>query len=255
MLTFSPIAKKYPLKRPNTKITFKIRIENKGTGPARELRLDLVFSDDCLRVQSTPIELGTIQAGASFILDIDAEVVMPSDRATLLAQFSWARLGRRSEEDHDFQVLAQREDVDWDTVELTEPYSTEPVTTGDELIGRKDELTRLLRLANLRIVGSGFIYGQKRVGKTSLANAVEEILESRTDADWVVINKGSGDYVGDDASSTLRELGDVLVYAMKQRIPGLESVSSPDFANGLAPLSGFVDQALLHNDIRLFFYT
>ena len=30
-------------------------------------------------------------------------------------------------------------------------------------------------------------------------------------------------------------------------------MSTPDFANGLAPLSGFVDQALLHGDIRLFF--
>ena len=253
-LHFSPIAKKYPLERTDTDIVFKVRITNDGTGPARELRLDEVVPvDDCLQVQTESTELGTIQAGDSVVLDIDAKVVASSDRATLLAQFSWVRLGHRSEEDREFQVVGQREDVDWGRVELTEPYSTEPVTSGDDLIGRKGELTRLLRLASLKTVGSGFIYGQKRVGKTSLANAVEEILESQVDANWVVINKGSGDYVGDDASSTLRELGNVLVYAMKRRIPGLESVPTPDFANGLAPLSGFVDQALLHSDMRLFF--
>ena len=252
-LTLSPIAKKYPLTRPDSTIVFKIRISNDGTGPARDLRLEEVVSNDCLLVQTSSMELGTIQAGDSFVLDIFATIVTPCGETKLLVLLSWSEPGRRIEGTHEFPVVSQREDVDWDSVELKEPYSLEAVKTGDELIGRRAELRRLLRLANNQSVGSGFIYGQKRVGKTSLANAVEESLKSSSDMDWIVINKGSGDYVGDDAISTLRTLGDVLVQAMKQRIPGLADVPSPDFTNGLAPLSGFVDEVLSRNDLRLLF--
>ena len=252
-LAFSPIAKKYPLQRTGTTIVFKVRITNNGSGPARDLRLDEVDADESLRVQTRPTELGTIHAGDSFVLDIVATVETPSDQASLLAHISWARPGQRNEEIYDFSVTAQREDVDWDMVELTEPYSLEAVTTGNDLIGRKDELTRLLRLASLKMVGSGVIYGQKRVGKTSLANAVAENLESSQDKNWIVVSKGSGDYVSDDAASTLRTLGEVLVQGMKQRIPSLANEPCPDFTNGLAPLSGFVDKALSENDLRLLF--
>ena len=252
-LIFAPIAKKYPLERTDTNIAFKISIANHGTGPARDLRLDAAASDDYLSVQTPSMELGTIQAGESFVLDIVATVVAPCKEAELLVQLSWTGYAGRVKEMPAFLVIAQRTDVDWETVALTEPYSLEAVTTENDLIDRNKELTRLIRLTNSQTVGSGFIYGQKRVGKTSLANAVAESLESRKDATWVVINKGSGDYVGSDASSTLRTLGEVLVQAMKERIPALATVPSPEFTSGLAPLSSFVDQALSGENLRLLF--
>lgn len=252
-LTFSPIAKKYPLERPRTRIYFKIRIVNDGTGPARNVRLDEVVCDDCIRVENSSIELGTIRPGDSFVLDIVATVVAPSSRASLLARLSWSRLGGRTEETHEFEIAAQKRDVDWDGVELTEPYSLEPVTSGHDLIGRQNELNRLVRLTNLRTVGSGFIYGQKRVGKTSLANAVAEHLLSDQHANWIVISKGSGDYVSDEPTTTLRNLGNVLVNGLRENVPRLACLPRPDFENGLAPLSGFVDQALADKDLRLLF--
>ena len=102
-------------------------------------------------------------------------------------------------------------------------------------------------------MGSGFIFGQKRVGKTSLANAVEESLESNPDVKWVVISKGSGDYVGDDAHSTLRTMGEVLAQAVIERVPHLSDIPPLDFTNGLSPLSRLVDQALAHRDLRILF--
>ena len=252
-LEIKPIDKKYPLSRPNTTIEYKVRIENNGTGPAREIRIDEVETDACLRVESSPTELLTINPGASRVLDIVAKVEEPSKKAELYLQLSWSRPGGRSEKVKTFTIRAQREDVDWDTVEFTEPYSLEAVTSEDDLIGRKDELKRLLRLTNLQTVGSSYIYGQKRVGKTSLANAVAERLQSSSDANWVVISKGSGDYVSKDAISTLQTLGNVLAQDMTQKIPGLADAPFPDFANGLAPLSGFVDRALNNKDLRLLF--
>ena len=252
-LDISAIAKKYPLQRQYEKINFKIKITNVGNGPARELRLDELVADPCLNVEISQTELGTIQPGSSFVVDIPVMVLVPATEAKLVVQFSWLRPRGRSESEKEFTFVAQREDIKWDEVELTEPYSLEAVTTSDELIGREEELRRLLRLTSLQTVGSGFIYGHKRVGKTSLANAVEERLKSEAAIKWVVINKGSGDYVGDDASSTLRNLGDVLAQAMLESIPQLAAVPFPDFTNGLAPLSGFVDKALTDKELRLLF--
>ncbi len=252
-LNITTIAKKYPLLRLHERINLKIRITNVGNGPARELRLDELVSDTCLSVETTQIELGTIQPGSSFVVDIQVRVMAPASEARLVVQFSWLRPRGRSEFEQEFTVVAQREDIDWDQVELTEPYSLEAIRTRDELIGREEELKRLLRLTSLQTVGSGFIYGHKRVGKTSLANAVEERLTTGTEIEWVVINKGSGDYVGGDAASTLRSLGDVLAQAMSEKIPALASVPLPDFKNGLAPLSGFVDKALRDKNLSLLF--
>lgn len=252
-VSLSPIAKKYPLAAPGRKIAVKVRIGNTGTGPARNMRVEQIICDNCLSIETSETALGTIQAGDSLVFDIESEVLTPSNQADFIVVLSWERLGDRRTLECEFSVEAQKEDIEWERVELTEPYSLEAVTSGNDLIGRKNELRQLYRLANLKAVGSGFIYGQKRVGKTSLANALAESLESSDDANWVVISKGSGDYVGDNASSTLRTLGEVLVYALKRRIPGVNDIPTPDFSNGLAPLSSFVDEALRLNNCRILF--
>ena len=252
-LELSPITKKYPLRRTGATVEFKIRISNLGSGPARDVRLDEVAADECLELVSSSTGIGTVQAGDTRLFGIKAKLVAPCDETTLLAELSWERLGKRNTKNLEFILQSQRDDIDWDRVGVTEPYSLEPITIETELIGRKAELTRLFRLASQRAVGSGFIYGQKRVGKTSLANALGARLESEAEGIWIVINKGSGDYVRDNANSTLKALGEVLVQAMKDRIPGLASVPSPDFVDGLAPLSNFVDQALSLGDFRILF--
>ncbi len=252
-LRFSSIDKKYPLEQRDAQIAFKVRIENLGPGHARDVKLEEADSDPSLRLKTEATALGTLEAEGSFVLDIVGTVVTPSTDVDLVAMFSWSRLGERIEKICDFQVKAQRADVDWVSVELQEPYSLEAITSGEDLIGRKAELRRLLRRANSPAVGSGFISGQKRVGKTSLANAVAERLESNPDMDWIVIKKGSGGYIGSDAASTLKALGNVLVQEMKHRIPGIAEIPLPDFSGGLAPLSSFVDAVLRQNSTRLLF--
>ncbi len=250
---FTPTEKKYPLEQPGAEIIYKVKIANDGSGPIRDIRLEEIVLDPPLKVKSAPTALGTIQSDKSIIIDIAAIVLKPCSQAKLMAEFSWVKPGERLTQVVEFEIAAQKADVDWEGVEESSPYSLEAVTTGDELIGRKAELKSLLRLANLKTVGSAFIYGQKRVGKTSLANALAESLESRKDANWIVISKGSGDYIGDDAKSTLQNLGEVLVRAMKERIHALANLSQPDFTNGLSPLSSVIDNALMEKDLRLLF--
>ena len=251
-ISFLPISKKYPLQRVGATIAIKIRILNDGTGPARDLQLDKVTSDPCLTIKTSPILLGTIRPGDSFVFDILAEVSEASEQSTLMAELSSARLGERIEHPLKLTVESQRENVEWESVETKEPYSLEAVSSDAELVGRKSELLQLMRSITVPTVGSGFICGQKRVGKTSLANAVKNRLQRTSDEDWVVIYRGSGEYLANDAASTLRQMGEVLAEALKANIPQMSKVKIPDFSNGIAPLSGLIDQALKHTDKLLF---
>ena len=76
-------------------------------------------------------------------------------------------------------------------------------------------------------------------------------LEADHNSGWVVISKGSGDYVASTATSTIKDLGEVLVRSIKSRIPQVAAIAMPDFTYGLAPLSGFVDQVLEKSHCRL----
>ena len=251
-LSFSPISKKYPLRRVDETIAIKVRITNDGTGPALDLQLDRVTSDSCLAIQTSPNSLGTIRAGDSFVFDILAKVVEVSEQSALTAELSSTRLGDRIEHPLNLTIESQKENVDWESVETKEPYSLEAVVSDSELAGRRNELLQLMRLTTVPTVGSGFIYGQRRVGKTSLANAVKNWLQRIPDEDWVVIYTGSGEYISKDASSTLRRMGEILAESLKREIPQMSKVEIPDFSSGIAPLSGLIDQALKHTDKLLF---
>ena len=251
-ISFLPISKKYPLQRVGATIAIKIRILNDGTGPARDLQLDKVTSDSCLTIKTSPFLIGTIRPGDSFVFDILAEVSEVSEQSTLMVELSSARLGERIEHPLELTVESQRENVDWESVETKEPYSLEAVSSDADLVGRRSELLQLMRSITVPTVGSGFIYGQKRVGKTSIANAVKNRLQRMSNEDWVVIYKGSGEYLAKDAASTLRQMGEVLAQALKLNIPQMSKVKLPDFSNGIAPLSGLIDQALKHTDRLLF---
>ena len=244
LLGLTPIAKKYPLLRKDTNMVVRVRIENSGTGSARDLKLEWITSDTCLELEIEEAGFGTLRSGETLLFDLPAKVISPESQAQFIAALTWTRLGKIEGKEFVFEIGAQREDVDWETVELSDPYSLEAITTGAELIGRKTEVTQLLRRANSAHVSSALIYGQKRVGKTSLANAIGENLESDESTDWIVVNKGSGDYVSKDANSTLTRLGEALVEGVKVQVPALRHYPDPDFSDGLAPLSIFVDSVL-----------
>ncbi len=252
-LDLVPIAKRYPLAQAGITFALKVRITNSGTGSARNLQFELVDLDATVAIHTDSTLLGTLGPGDSLVFDLIAEVVTECEQADLWVRLSWLRLGREESEEYEFTVTAQREGIDWDEVTYTEPYSLEAITSGAELVGREIELIQLRRLVTQKNVGSGFIFGQKRVGKTSLANVLAMQLAADTGTQWIVISKGSGDYVSSTASSTIKNLGEVLVRAIKQALPQMNNVSTPDFNHGLAPLSGLIDDVLQMCNCRLLF--
>jgi len=253
-IEIAAIDKKYPLEQPDTMFTFHVKLTNKGSRPVRDITLDEIITDPQIQLDTRPTHWGTVYPRSSEIFGIDATVLTKCTSANILISLTWANIGGpRISNEMETVLTAQRADVDWDDKASVEPYSLEAVTDEQDLVGRKRELNTLQRLTRQQSIGSAFIFGQKRVGKTSIANAVSKILSSDPNQNWIVIYKGAGDYVATNAETTMKRLGYVLAEDLRKRVLGLSTFQVHDFEDGLAPLSTVVDEALDKTDAKLLF--
>ena len=253
ILRHSAMEKRYPFKEPGTTVVFYVTVENTGTGTARDIKLEPLQTNPALSEITDPSPVLALRVGDSVEFRITGTVVSASDKVDLDIRLSWRRnSGQDENKEESLTFWAQKSDVDWNAVRSEQPYDhTAPVTSTDHLYGREDELTKLVRTANSLTVGSAYLYGQKRVGKTSLAYALAEKLRAagqEAGQDWIVIYVGSGDYVMGDAVSTFTQLGqylfDQIRRKVERRIPNIMAYPMPDFTKGLAPLSNFIDHVL-----------
>ena len=133
----------------------------------------------------------------------------------------WGVIGNTNTRRLDFSVKveAQRTDLDWDALSLMEPYSLEVAYEGD-FYGRKDAVNRILRRLAPDSMQSSYITGQKRVGKSSLAKAIEsQIVSSSSFENYHVLYLECGEIRHTTGMETLEELGNQLDDFLKYRLP------------------------------------
>ena len=264
-LRYSAMEKRYPFKEPGSEVVFYITVQNSGTGPAKELTLETLQVGPSITETTEPPPVMTLRPGDSEEFRITGRVGRPCDQVELPIRFSWRRNnGQEEHKEQVFAFLAQKDDVDWSAVSSERPYDhTAPVTSTDNLYGREAELAKLVETASTQSVGSAYLFGQKRVGKTSLANALAEQLRIKgeeTGKRWIVIDAENGAYVMADAVSTLTRLGEFLFEQIRRKmvplIPNIMEYPAPDFTKGLAPLSIFIDHVLAtdHEDSLRFLF-
>src|SRR5262249_33691532 len=114
--------------------------------------------------------------------------------------------GTRHSISQDFELQGQRKDIDWSDLSKSDPYRLEPVSNEADLVGRSEILNDLISRICGPSVGSFFIYGQKRVGKTSVAKTLNDrLLQESTPYHFIYLE--GGDYVHPDARTTISFLG------------------------------------------------
>jgi hypothetical protein len=158
--------------------SFYCRLVNKGEGLAREVRLALperLPVDVMLVHPSLPFD---IPPGADQILKFTvkptnpiASVCVPMScncRTVLRADYK-IRL--------ELQVEQQSSQPDWAALEQEPPYSINPIRQAEKLFGRNRVLSELVLHAGQR--KSTFLWGQKRIGKTSLLQVLVDQLRKR----------------------------------------------------------------------------
>ena len=250
-LYLAELGKKYPFTIREGEVRLAFAVENKGPGIAFDVDL-AIDPDDELSLTTPSQFLDQIESGERLEpVEFTATVAKPTAGSVMVAcTLTWTAGDGSIRTVEDFvDLLPQPSDIPWDALEHAEPYSLEPVARADDLIGRSEETRLLISKIRAQSLGSFCIYGQRRVGKTSVVATLADMPEL---ADTTILNLETGNVIVPDARETINNLAKTICTNLLQGNPRLRGLTVPDFAGALAPLDGFLTAAFrLDPSLRL----
>ncbi|MFQ5752639.1 MAG: ATP-binding protein [bacterium] len=230
---------KYPFHIENKKISIKIELENLGPGYAFNTLVEMTDFDDNLEIINPSIFIGSLRPGRSTIAFETIVKKCIDYKPSLIGYFSWNSHSKPTiKQDFIFELTPQRSNLDWKKLKTSKPYSLEAVVTEEELVGRDELIQRLLAKVSSSQIESTIIYGQKRVGKTSIAKTLQSKLKKQSNYSVIYIGVGSLDKLS--SIKFVSSIGSEIVYEINYD-PELArlGIEEPQFDGALAPLIHF----------------
>ena len=241
-LEISPSGKKYPFHTPGLDVRLEVLVSNRGTGFALSTDVRCIECESLVITQAR-LFIGTVRPNAEMRIDIRAQVASPTEFAVLILEVRWKNIdGTSADISAIVEFSTQQANVDWLALEQSDPYHLEPVTTAHDLVGRDEQIGRLLSKVRPGSVGSAFVFGQKRVGKTSIAKTLLARLKSESMINIVTVYLESGDYICPDPAKTIESLGRKLCNGVRLADRRFIGVDVPVFTDALNPLSDFLGE-------------
>ena len=250
-LTLKELGKKYPFTTSDAHVRLAFAVENIGTGIALDVDIS-IEADSCLSLPSSSQFFDQIDSGERYEpVQFSASVAEPTAESVLVQwTLNWTNGdGSRKHSADILELPAQPSDIPWDDLAYAEPYSLEPVREAKHLIGRSEQMSSLISKIKADSVGSFCIYGQRRVGKTSVVATLEDMPDL---AGTTLLYLDAGMFIVADARETINNLGNQICADILQRNSRLAELTPPTFAGALAPLHGFFTRAFnLDPSLRL----
>ena len=228
--------KRYRLDMPGTPVGLRIALTNAGPGVARNVMLRLTA--DSLRFRQDTREFSSLSVGTREVV-FEGQVSSANPSAEALAELAWdSGPGRRDSELIELQLALQNKVIDWSKHEFDDPYSLMPVASETELAGRTPQFRALVGAARSPSPKTLVIQGQKRVGKTSLLNALASELRELNQPGVIYVAISGGDIISADPSRFVPRFGKAVCDEVRLD-ERFSTVESPNFDDTLAPLKGF----------------
>lgn len=247
-LSLEPLSKKYPLHIDENEIDIRLVLHNLGDGTAFDVQVEIEGTHD-LKLERSELSIGTLAPRSSRTLHFPARVLQSQPLALLGASVHWMNFDRRpSSFNTDLELEGQDPNIDWMSLAKSRPYSLD-VAIGDRFVGRASDLDRLRGYVNSPNPGSLYLWGHKRVGKTSLIRALADSLHA-SDDDFAVV------YLETIRELTPAETTDAMCRRLVARLraadPRFADVAEPTYTGTLSPLNDFLDRLhVLAPDKRL----
>jgi hypothetical protein len=250
--------KKYPLTHLNEIIDLNLIIKNLGPGHAFETSIELK-EKECTDIEVIEKNrfLGYLEQ--TFIsIDLPVKIINICSDIIISGICRWKDYSNEiKEEPFDFIIEAQNPNVDWAKIEneKPQPYSLKPVSKEQNLIGRKVILRELKKLSKSREgVGSHVIYGQRRVGKTSLVQALANLLKKDKDKNFKVFYTRAGHFhFANDPKETLNTLVNDIYKDITQD-DRFADISPPDQKGSFSTISAFLKNVIIREpDYKILF--
>jgi len=224
----------YPLHMPGAEILWKFLVINDGPGYAFDVSVEIVDQEG-LEITAPIISVGQLEVGKT---ERYAKAVVKNKTNSdfvVIGKVFWTNFDR-SEGESDFfhEITSQRTDLDWEKLETEKPYSLEAVETEEELVGRKEVIESLYAKLTSNQLESSIIWGQKRVGKTSIAKTLQTKLEK--EGNYTTVYIAVGDLDKTSAHNFVSTLGSEIVESIALQNPAFSKIDQPVFNSSLSPL-------------------
>ena len=235
-------SRRYPLHHPKRDISIPIELRNNGEGLAIDVAIEIVDSIDIDGFEE-PIRVPSMEPG-SMLVEANARTIEDPPRknqALCVFRILWMNADGGARERGGFEVLLEPQDpdIDWPGLLHTNPYSLEAVMHKEQLIGRQQIVSRIVGTLNTDEIGSLYLHGEKRVGKTSLAHVV---LEEMSKIGVKGVFRDIGAITHSDPERAIDNLTTRLATAIAKHVPALSAQAGNIRCDGsLASLNEFLE--------------
>ena len=198
--------KGYPLHLIGESVNVHLPLVNSGPGVAQNVTSYCVA--EACEVQNPDTRLGNVEPGP-FVLPLRIKLTEATAELTPIVEVKWNVVGDPEVHSLTFypRIRGQRTDINWERLAQRQPYNLE-VAFDNDFYGRSDVLNRITRHLTSNAMQSCYVSGQKRVGKSSLARAVQSRLDQIEAAEsYHVLYLESGEFVHATGEQTLDQLG------------------------------------------------
>jgi hypothetical protein len=223
---------KSDLSRESAVCVVAARVVNEGVGNAVRVRLDPSVQGITVLTPAGPFDL---PAGNDRIIELECKVREKTSFHTPIVWLCSDVSGQKYTFNDEIRLEQQRAQPDWATLRDSPPYSVNPIKTRARLFGREAQLDKLLLRAAAGT--SAFVWGQKRVGKTSLLQVIQEEISNKSKFVSIFLRMGElmAMHEGQLAHTIARRLASALAPS-EIVIP-----SESEFGAGLGRLIPFIE--------------
>lgn len=192
------IEKKYPFHLEKKEILIKVFINNEGMGKAFNVEIYIEeYNKELLEIINPIIKIGHLAPGEQGIFAFESITIRALETETseiILGEVSWSNYsGERNRQDFIGELFSQSPHINWQDLNRKKPYVLEAVAREKELVGRSELFKQLYAKFISEQIESSIIFGQKRVGKTSIAKTIQNKLKVQENYTVIYLSVGSLD--------------------------------------------------------------
>jgi len=247
--------------RENTDIF--LYVKNSGEGIARQV--NLTFKSTSFHFSKNSISINTLQK-EQIEITVNISVKQPPKPPFVIEiKSQWIEISGDKKEKIFLITLEEQEkkDIPWDIIIKEKPYSISIIEDREKLYGRNEILDTLIANSNSKKIDSYILYGQKRVGKSSIVKSLKSELDKQNNL--VVIYKSMGNLKAVNPLDTFNLLGEYLCDEIIEELiikyerdsviyAKINQIEIPEFKGSLAPLEGFIKKIRrINRDLKFIF--
>lgn len=236
-----------------------LNVSNVGDGLAR----DVVLYSQSDTFQFEQYSVGILKPSESREISINSILIKPVDSPSLSVKCSWIDVSGTSKE----KVLnivfgVQNINIPWDILEKKKPYTIQEIEEREKLFGRDEILKELEQNILSDKIESYKIWGQKRVGKSSIVKTLKSLFNERENI--IVVWRSIAGLKNTEALLTLNTLGESICSEIFEEIDrkltshgikqSLRSVPVPEFNGSLFPLENYIKKLKKIEDSLCFIF-